>query len=106
MDFDAFRANAHELVDWMADYLERVGERRVVPDVSPGEMRTSFPAGPPEEPEPFNRIIADFHNSIVPGMTHWQHPGWNDTRSTKIIMAVRERENITLPRMPNEHQAP
>ncbi|QDG50409.1 aspartate aminotransferase family protein [Persicimonas caeni] len=76
MNSDDFRKYAHQLVDWMADYLETVGERRVVPDVEPGEIREQIPGAPPEEAEPFERVFADFQDVIVPGMTHWNHPGW------------------------------
>ena len=73
---EEFRHHAHALVDWMADYLRDVGERRIVPDVEPGDVRRSLPAVPPAEAEPFERIAADFRDLIVPGMTHWNHPGW------------------------------
>lgn len=76
MNPDEFRHHAHELADWMADYLRDVGQRRVVPDVSPGAIRRSLPAEPPETPEPFDLIAADFRDRIMPGMTHWNHPGW------------------------------
>lgn len=76
MNPDDFRRHAHELADWMADYLRDVGQRRVVPDVSPGAIRRSLPAAPPEAAEPFELIAADFNDRIMPGMTHWNHPGW------------------------------
>jgi aromatic-L-amino-acid decarboxylase len=60
----------------MADFLETLEERRVVPDVRPGDIRAALPVSPPERAEPFDRIFADFKETIVPGMTHWQHPGW------------------------------
>src|SRR6266511_5566954 len=73
---DEFRAHGHRLVDWMADYLHDVGRRRVVPELQPGEIRRSLPALPPDNAEPFDRILADFEQLIMPGMTHWNHPGW------------------------------
>ncbi len=73
---EQFRRHAHELVDWMADYLRDVGDYPVVPDVQPGRIRASLPPGPPRDGEPFDRIAADFRELIVPGMTHWNHPGW------------------------------
>jgi len=76
MDFTAFRKYAHELVDWMADYLESPESRRVVPEAKPGEIRAQLPTSPPEQAEAFADIIQDFTSLIVPGMTHWNHPGW------------------------------
>ena len=76
MNLDEFRNQGHQLVDWMADYLESIGDRRPVPDVLPGSTRRQLPAAAPEAGEPFDRILADFERIILPGMAHWQHPGW------------------------------
>ena len=73
---DEFRRHGHELVDWMADYFARVAELPVTPDVRPGEIRARLPAAPPAAGEPFERLFADFRELILPGMTHWNHPGW------------------------------
>ena len=76
MNAEQFRLHAHALVDWMADYFDRVGERPIVPSVLPGDIRRGLPARAPETGEPFERIAADFERLILPGMTHWNHPGW------------------------------
>ncbi len=73
---DEFRRHGHAIVDWMADYLRDVGTRRVVPEVTPGQIRRSLPSDPPADGEPFERVFADFERLILPGMTHWNHPGW------------------------------
>jgi len=71
-----FRAHAHELVDWMADYLEQVEQLPVKPDVQPGSVLKQLPLAPPEEGEPFSALFRDFREIILPGMTHWQHPSF------------------------------
>lgn len=76
MDHNEFRKYAHELVDWMADYLEQIEEYPVKPDIAPGAITSQLPAHPPAEAEPFPDIFSDFQNIIVPGMTHWQHPSF------------------------------
>jgi aromatic-L-amino-acid decarboxylase len=73
---DEFRRHAHELVDWMADYLRDVGTMPITPTVGPGDIRRQIPAAPPVDAEPFEALFDDFRRVIVPGMTHWNHPGW------------------------------
>jgi aromatic-L-amino-acid decarboxylase len=74
MDLDSYRRWAHRAVDWTADYLGGLRERPVRPTLMPGATAAELPAAPPETPEPFEAIFADFER-IVPGaITHWQHP--------------------------------
>jgi aromatic-L-amino-acid/L-tryptophan decarboxylase len=73
---DEFRRHAHALVDWMADYLRDVGTLPITPDVAPGDIRARLPAVPPLDAEPFEALFDDFRSIVVPGMTHWNHPGW------------------------------
>ncbi len=74
MNTKDFRKNAHELVEWMADYMENIETQRVTPDIQPYELYKQLPEVPPQKGEPFENIFADFKNLIVPNMTHWQHP--------------------------------
>ena len=53
MNPDEFRRAAHDAVDWVADYLERVGELPVFPSVEPGWVRAQLPDEPPEQGEPW-----------------------------------------------------
>jgi aromatic-L-amino-acid decarboxylase len=76
LDPEAFRRQAHQVVDWMADYLARVGTLPVQPGLEPGAIRALLPADAPEAPELFERIVEDFERLIVPGITHWGHPGF------------------------------
>ena len=76
MDSSEFRRHGHLLVEWMADYMRDVGSLPVTPAVRPGDIIGQLPSSPPEGGEPFDRLIQDFTRIIVPGMTHWNHPGW------------------------------
>jgi aromatic-L-amino-acid decarboxylase len=76
MPLDEFRRHGHTLVDWLADYLGTIEQRPVQPSVAPGEVRGGLSASPPEQPEPFDEVLADLDRVIMPGVTHWQHPAW------------------------------
>ena len=76
MQPDEFRRHGHQLVDWMADYFAHVGDLPVTPAVQPGDVRRRLPADPPAAGEPFDALFGDFREIILPGMTHWNHPGW------------------------------
>jgi aromatic-L-amino-acid decarboxylase len=73
---DEFRRHGHEVVEWVARYLETVEQHPVQSPVAPGWVREQLPASPPEAPQPFADVLADLDRVVVPGLTHWQHPGW------------------------------
>ena len=74
MEPEDFRHHAHMLVDWMADYMTRVEDMPVRAQVSPGEINETLRGEAPKTGEPFQQIMADFEQDILPGITHWQHP--------------------------------
>ena len=73
---DEFRRHGHALVDWLANYMETLGSRRVVPDIAPGDIAAGLAAAAPESPEPFEDLIRDLDDVVMPGVAHWQSPGW------------------------------
>jgi len=73
---EEFRKYAHELVEWMAGYMENVEQYPVKSSVKPGEIFSKLPDKPPFEPEPFKKLIKDFEEIILPGITHWQSPNF------------------------------
>jgi aromatic-L-amino-acid decarboxylase len=76
MDPEAFRKEAHRVADWIADYLAAPDRFPVLSQVRPGEIRQALPADAPEHGESFDDIFADFERVILPGITHWNHPGF------------------------------
>ena len=76
MDAEAFRREAHKLADWIADYLADPGRYPVLSQVRPGEIRDALPRAAPDRGEPFASIFSDFERVILPGITHWNHPGF------------------------------
>jgi aromatic-L-amino-acid/L-tryptophan decarboxylase len=71
---DEFRRHAHELVEWMASYMEHAGEYPVKSQVEPGQIFRGIPANPPSEPQDFGELMKDLDTLIMPGITHWQSP--------------------------------
>ncbi|HUO33584.1 MAG TPA: aminotransferase class V-fold PLP-dependent enzyme [Candidatus Acidoferrum sp.] len=73
---DEFRRHGKALVDWIADYYERVETFPVLSQVKPGEIRASLPPKPPEAGETFEQMLQDVDEKILPGVTHWQSPNF------------------------------
>jgi len=76
VDPSAFRRHGHELVDWIAEYLEHPEKYPVLARVRPGEIAAHLPTEAPEDPESFGAIMADFERVLLPGITHWNHPSF------------------------------
>jgi aromatic-L-amino-acid decarboxylase len=76
MKNEAFRRAGHQFIDWIADYFENVEKYPVVARVEPGDIKKMIPAVPPARGEAIEAIFRDFENVLMPGITHWQHPGW------------------------------
>ncbi|XP_077159097.1 aromatic-L-amino-acid decarboxylase isoform X2 [Paroedura picta] len=74
MDTAEFRKRGKEMVDYIANYLERIEKRPVYPDVEPGYLRPLIPDSAPEDPERFEDILQDVERVIMPGVTHWHSP--------------------------------
>ena len=73
---DEFRSHGKILVDWIADYYERVESLPVLSRARPGALREALPANPPEQGEPFEAMLRDVDALIMPGITHWQSPNF------------------------------
>lgn len=76
MSPEEFRERGHEIVDWVADYLTNVAEYPVNSTVEPGAIRDALPPAAPARPEPFEHVVRDLNEIIMPGITHWQSPNW------------------------------
>jgi aromatic-L-amino-acid decarboxylase len=76
MDHTEFRRLGHALVEWVADLRERTASLPVMSRVRPGEIRAGFPAEVPREGGGAAAAIASLDAGIVPGITHWNHPGF------------------------------
>src|SRR5438034_11366503 len=83
MSSEEFRRFGHELINWVADYLERVEDLPVLAQIEPGDLKAQLPTVPPERGEPMEKIIADVDRLIVPALTHWNHPSARLSRAAR-----------------------
>ncbi len=77
MDPDAFLDHGRDVIAWIAHYLADVGEKPVLSRARPGDIRAALPAHPPRQPEPFDAVMADLDDVLMPGITHWNHPAFH-----------------------------
>jgi len=76
MSPEEFRRMGHAVVDWLADYQQHPERYPVLSQVKPGEVTDQLPAHGPEQPEAMEAILRDFEQTVVPGLTHWNAPGF------------------------------
>src|SRR5215211_1858067 len=71
---EEFRREGYRVVDWVARYMEEVERYPVLSQVEPGAIRALLPGHPPVEGEPFEALLRDVDEILMPGITHWQSP--------------------------------
>ncbi|HET9029856.1 MAG TPA: aminotransferase class I/II-fold pyridoxal phosphate-dependent enzyme [Candidatus Aquilonibacter sp.] len=69
-----FEEDFERVSRWIEQYFAHPERYAVLPRVRPGDVAASLPDRAPEEGEPFESIMRDFDELIVPGITHWNHP--------------------------------
>jgi aromatic-L-amino-acid decarboxylase len=73
---DEFRAGGHELIDWIANYLDDVDRHDVLSRVAPGDIQKQFAATARIDGRPYDALLSDVESKILPGITHWNHPAF------------------------------
>lgn len=68
MNADEFREQGKKMIDYVAKYLDTIGDRRVTPNVEPGYLKSLIPLEAPEIGEKFDDIMADIEPKIMNGM--------------------------------------
>lgn len=76
MEKEEFRRFGHELIDWIADYFDRIDDLPVLAAIHPGDLKAQLPTTPPQRGEPMEQIVSDLDRLIVPALTHWCHPSF------------------------------
>ena len=73
---EEFKKHGYAAIDWIARYMQDIEGYPVLSQSEPGEIRGKLPTTPPENGEPFENMLADLENLILPGITHWQSPNF------------------------------
>ena len=76
MKAEDFRRLGHDLIDWIADYFEKIDDLPVLAAIEPGDLKAKLPSTPPVQGESMEEIVADLDRLIVPALTHWSHPSF------------------------------
>ncbi len=91
MPTEEFRKNGHQLVDWIADYLNDIEKYPPLAQVNPGDILKRIPSSPPQKGEDIENVLSDVDKILMDGITHWNHPGFmayfNSTSSGPGILA-------------------
>jgi aromatic-L-amino-acid decarboxylase len=82
MPADEFRRYGYRIVDWIADYCERIEDLPVLPQIEPGWLKNELPETAPVTGENFDDVVADIDRLILPAVTHWNHPSFHGLFST------------------------
>jgi aromatic-L-amino-acid decarboxylase len=72
-----FKKEADPVIEWIDSYLNNLRDYPVKARVAPGDIYWAIPDEAPLESEPMEQIMEDLDRIILPGMTHWQHPGFH-----------------------------
>src|SRR5438045_349240 len=76
MNSNEFRVLGHRVVDLLSDYLERIEERPVFPDVEPRTLHQLFAEPLPQEPMEADQVLSELEEKLLPYCTHVGHPGY------------------------------
>lgn len=73
---EEFRKHGYEVIDWVANYLDHADDFPVFSQVEPGDIAAMLPDHAPQYGEPFEALLKDLDDVVIPGITHWQSPNW------------------------------
>ncbi|GAC1349846.1 MAG: pyridoxal-dependent decarboxylase [Ktedonobacteraceae bacterium] len=76
MDPEAFRRHGYAVIDWIAEYFTHIRTYPVLARSLPGDIRRALPTTPPGQPEAMKTILSDIEHVLLPGITHWNAPGF------------------------------
>ncbi len=68
---------AHEILDWVLNFLKDNEKYDVLPDIEPGQIYNNQEKRAPAKGDSLGNVFSDFENQVLPGITHWNHPGFS-----------------------------
>jgi len=74
LDPDEFLRRGDDVLRWIARYLGSTRDYPVLSRSQPGELSGRLAASGPEQARPWEEILRDIDELIMPAMTHWNHP--------------------------------
>jgi aromatic-L-amino-acid decarboxylase len=74
MNSEEFRVHGKQMIDLVADYLDTIEKRPVLPSVEPGYLKKLIPSAAPEQPDKWEDLVSDIERVVMPGVTHWNSP--------------------------------
>jgi aromatic-L-amino-acid decarboxylase len=72
-----FKNDADPVIEWIDRYLNNISNFPVKSRSAPGDIYRAIPGEAPLHAESMEQIMEDLDRIILPGMTHWQHPGFH-----------------------------
>lgn len=76
LPLEEFQRQANHLAQWITAYLGSPERYPVLSRVAPGDLGRALPSAIPAQAESLDDILADLDRVIMPGVTHWNHPGF------------------------------
>ena len=76
MQYEEFRKSGHFLIDYIANYLQNVGENPLFKEVEPFFLNELFDESIPENPQSLEAIQKVLEAKLIPYCTHVNHPGY------------------------------
>ena len=75
-DGKEFQTIGHKVVDLLAEYLDRIEQKRVFPDVEPRALQQFFAESLPQEPSSLESVLQELESKLLPYCTNVGHPGY------------------------------
>ncbi len=76
MDAKEFQTFGHKVVDLLSEYLENIEDKHVFPNADPKFINGLFEEPLPDNPEPFEEVLQELEEKLLPYCTHVGHPGY------------------------------